>query len=332
MRYNLHKLTLLIFLILLIQSCITTKNIVNYQKTSVPEEGGIQFTQFTQEDENVAHPLVVQDPVTGILQWYAAPLLALSPDGNQLAYIAESNNFKNLYLKEIIGGNKKIQRTFNRNIDDMTYSPDGKNIAFTENTGSTTNINMINATEGAAITQITATSKTELGPHFSPDGKSIFYSVENNGRYYVWNVTLESSIKTQYSEGFTPVLTPDGENLLITRNNKNTGFGEIWMINLKKGTETQILSNNKKGFSSPAISPDGETILCVGVTPGSETRTQNLDIYTVRIDGTKLTQLTFHGGNDVSPIWSPDGQFIYFLAQRANEEGRFNVWRMNYKK
>ena len=54
-------------------------------------------------------------------------------------------------------------------------------------------------------------------------------------------------------------------------------------------------------------------------------------IYTVKLDGTRLTQLTFHGGHDVSPIWAPDGKFIFFLAQRANEKGEYNIWKMNVK-
>ena len=314
----------------IIISCEVTKEIqVNYERTSVPEEGGIRFQQLTQEDERVLAPLIMKNELSGNLQWYAAPLIAISPDGEQLAYLAKSNDFSNLYLRQIVGGKQKIQRTFNRNVLDMAYSPDGQHIAFTEQTNSSNNINMIRAKEGAAVMQITATSKSELGPCFNPDGKSIYYSVENEGRYYIWNVTLETSIKTQFSEGFTPVVTPDGENLLITKNNKDTGFGEIWMLNLRTGVESIILSDRERGFSSPAISPDGNTIACVGITPKSENRPMNLDIYTVRIDGTKLTQLTFHGGHDVSPIWAPDGKSIFFLAQRANSEGKFNVWNMN---
>jgi Tol biopolymer transport system component len=304
---------------------------VAYQLTSVPEEGGIQFTQFTQEDENVVHPSITKDETTKMLRWYAAPLLAVSPDGEQIAYIAESNSFHNLYIKQIIGGRKKIQRTFNRNIMDMAFSPSGTHIAFTENKSGNSDINIINATEGAAITQLAATGAGELGPIYDPEGKSVFFSAQDGERYYVWNIVLETGLKTQYSEGFTPVLTPDGENLLITRNSKDTGFGEIWMINLKRGTETMILSDPDQGFSSPAISPDGSLIACVGTTLKTDNRPQNLDIFTVKLDGTKLTQLTFHGGHDVSPIWSPDGESIFFLAQRANEKGKFNVWKMNVR-
>lgn len=321
------KRLLTLIIPLLFASCTVQK--VAYQLTSVPEEGGIRFTQLTEEDEDVAYPVIIKDEETKMLKWYAAPLLAISPDGEQIAYIGASNSFNNLYIKQIIGGRKKIQRTFNKNIMDMSFSPDGKQISFSENKGDNSDIYLINATEGSAVTQLAATNSGEVGPAFTPDGKSIFYTVQEGSHFYVWNVILETGLKTQYSEGFTPVLTPDGENLLITRNNKNTRFGEIWMINIKKGTETMLLSDPDQGFSSPAISPDGKTIACVGVTLKTENQPQNLDIYTFKIDGTRLTQLTFHGGHDVSPIWAPDGKSIFFLAQRANLKGKFNVWQMN---
>lgn len=53
-------------------------------------------------------------------------------------------------------------------------------------------------------------------------------------------------------------------------------------------------------------------------------------IYVVRTDGTQLTQLTYHLGNDLSPAWSPDGKSIYFLSQRGSAKKKYNVWRMNF--
>ncbi len=315
---------------LFLTGCKTQK--VAYQLTSVPEEGGISFTQLTQEDENIIHPGISVNEVTKALQWWAPPLLAISPDGEKLAYLAKQNNYHNLYIRNISGGRSKIQRTFNRNVYDMTYSPDGKNIAFTDKYDGNNNINLINATEGAAVTQLAGTAANELGPTFTPNGKIIFYTVQQGIRYYVWSVNVETGLKTQHCEGYTPVLTPDGKKLLVTRNNKDTGLGEIWVIDLDKGQETFIFGDKERGFSSPSISSDGETIAMVGVTKSTETRARNLDIYTVKIDGTKFTQLTFHEGHDVSPIWDNTGENIIFLAQRGNSTGAWNIWKMNIKK
>lgn len=303
---------------------------VNYLNVSVPEEGGMSFVQYTREDEKVVGPVIRESYYTKKLQWYAAPFISISPDGEKLAYVAKSNDYFNLYIKNISGGRATIQRTFNRNILDMSFSPDGEKIAFTEQRGSVKNIYMINATSGAAVQQVTATNTDEIGPQFTKNGESIYYTKEENGRFYIWNINLKTSLLTQFSEGFTPNLTPGNGSLVITRNSKDgEGRGEIWMIDLKIGTETLILNHPEIGYSSPAIHPDGKVICVVGSTEKSDTRPQNLDIYLVNTDGTNLRQITFHGGHDVSPQWSPDGKSLFFISQRGNEKGNFNVWKID---
>ncbi|MCK4847222.1 MAG: PD40 domain-containing protein, partial [Deltaproteobacteria bacterium] len=40
------------------------------------------------------------------------------------------------------------------------------------------------------------------------------------------------------------------------------------------------------------------------------------NIYTIRTDGSGLTQLTFNGDNQ-SPSWSPDGRFIVYERKKT---------------
>jgi Tol biopolymer transport system component len=314
--------------ILFLSSCFP-KIIIDYLTVAVPEEGSLRLTQYTREVELVVFPYVEKNSQTGKLSWYAPPLLSISPDGKKIVYLALSNDFKNIYLKDISGGISTIQRTFNRDIMDMSFSPDGKYIVFTERKNNNDNIFMINATEGVAVQQLVATAASELSPSFSADAKDIFFAKSEGDRYFIWSLNIESSLITQYTEGFTPCLAPNGEDLVVTRNSRDGARGEIWMINLKKGTETMVLSDPTKGYSSPRISPDGKRIVCVGVSEGDKTKPQNLDLFLINIDGSQLTQLTFHGGHDVSPIWAPDGNSVFFIAQRGNKDGKANVWKMD---
>lgn len=315
--------------LLFLVGCTPQKILTDYLTVAEPEEGSLRLTQYTGEGDNVVHPYIGFDRTTNIIRWYAAPLLAVSPDGNKIAYIALANDFKNLYLKDISGGRSTIQRTFNRDIMDMSYSPDGSHIVFTENKGGDNNIYMINTTEGVAVQQLVSTSASELSPVFSKDGKTLFFVKSEGNRYFIWSLNLETSLLTQYTEGFTPCLSPNGEELVVTRNSRDGSRGEIWMINLQKGTETLILSDSKKGYSSPRLSPDGKKIICVGITEEDKTKPQNLDLFLMNVDGSKLTQLTFHGGHDVSPVWTPDGKYVFFISQRGNKDGHYSVWKMD---
>lgn len=307
---------------------------VDYRSLTVPEEGGIRFTKFTEENEVVMGPYIRS--YQGVITWYTPSMIAISPNGEQVAYVAERDSKRNIFIKNTGGGRSTIQRTFRNNVLDMSYSPDGEYIIFTDKQNDDYNILQIRATQGAAIQQISATSYRESSPIYSPDGTQVFYtqgeyvSSLQDYRYYIWSVNRATSLKTQYGEGFNPSISKSDNNIVaVCRNNKETGVGEIYTINLETGQETLILSDPELGFSSPAISPDGKKLAVVGTTSATESRKENLDIYLINIDGTNLTQVTFHPGHDVSPTWSPEGEELYFLAQRGNIDGSWDVWKMD---
>ncbi|NVK27807.1 MAG: PD40 domain-containing protein [Flavobacteriia bacterium] len=312
---------------------VEQERVVDYRSLTVPEEGGIRFTKFTEENEAIVGPYISSSQ--GVITWYTPGMIAVSPDGEKVAYVAERDGKRNIFIKNTGGGRTTIQRTFRNNVLDMAYSPDGEYIIFTEEQNNDYNILQIRANQGAAIQQISATSYRESSPVYSPDGELIFYtqgeyvSSLNDYRYYIWSINRATSLKTQYSEGFNPSLTKKKSNVIaVCRNNRETGRGEIYTIDLVSGQETLILSDPEVGYSSPNLSPDGTTLAVVGTTVATESRKENLDIYTVKMDGTNVTQVTFHPGHDVSPIWSPDGSELYFLAQRGNADGSWDVWKM----
>ena len=46
------------------------------------------------------------------------------------------------------------------------------------------------------------------------------------------------------------------------------------------------------------------------------------------MDGTGLMQLTYHAADDLSPAWSKDGRYIYFISQRGSADAIANIWRI----
>jgi Tol biopolymer transport system component len=307
---------------------------INYRDISVPEEGGMKFIRFTQEDEYISGPTVTKNK--GVISWFASNLIAIDPKGDKIAYIGEKDEKRNIYIKNVKGGRTTIQRTFREDVHGVSFSRDGANISFVDKLDKDLNVYQINATEGAAVQQITNTESYETSPAYSADGSQIFYSKAEYSssqdlmRYYIWSYDLSTALSTQYSEGFSPCLDKNDNLMYVTRNDKETGLGEIWSINLKTGQEMRILDDREKGFSTPQVSPDGKKLLITGSTLASSKRIENLDMYMVNTDGTGLTQMTFHPGNDVSAIWGPKGEKIFFLSQRGNAAGNFGVWMIEY--
>jgi len=68
-------------------------------------------------------------------------------------------------------------------------------------------------------------------------------------------------------------------------------------------------------FRSPAISPDGETIVF----------THGGDLYAVPVEGGRAFPLTIHEAYETSPVWSRDGETIAFASNRS---GNFDVYVM----
>ena len=132
------------------------------------------------------------------------------------------------------------------------------------------------------------------------------------------------------ARGFSPCIIEDNNDAFYCVRNSSEGRSEIWYVDFVKGKESLILSDQNRSFTNPCLSPDGEWIVCTGNSQSSISKKQNLDIFVVRTDGTQLTQLTYHPAFDMCPVWSADGRSIYFVSSRANEEQKYNVWRMNF--
>ena len=164
------------------------------------------------------------------------------------------------------------------------------------------------------------------------DGKHIlFHRYEGDyGNYSLWSYDLQKNLFSNYSRGMNPCLIPGDPNSIYCSRYTDKRECEIWKVNFKTGVEEVLLSQPGKSFTTPQLSPDGEWIVCAGSSLTAQDNIPNTDIYVVRTDGTHLTQLTYHQGNDLSPIWGKDGKSIYFISQRGSKEGHYNIWKMDF--
>ena len=113
------------------------------------------------------------------------------------------------------------------------------------------------------------------------------------------------------------------------------GFSEIGMLAYSRGAaattsdsentltwvdregNAEPLSFEPRGYFIPRISPEEDRI-AVEILEGGERHVWILDVAT----GTSQ-RLTFEGTNNGSPVWSPDGEWVYFVSDRGGDPDIF---------
>lgn len=317
----------------------------DYSLVFVPEEGGVKFEKITEDADMVADYRDTRGNIglvkrssgifgsrkTDVLDWWVIPQIAISPDGKKIGYINEKNKTTNIMIKSASKGGASVQRTFRTNVVGFTWSKDGRTLCFTEVRSGHYGIYLVDAEQGSVVRQISNSGDNDYGGVISNDGNTIFFHRgEGFSSYSLWSYDRKTNLFSNYSRGMTACLIPGEKSTIYCARFTDRNESEIWRVNFETGVEECILTQPGQSFTTPQLSPDGRWLLVTGSSKSEKEQIANTDIFVVRTDGTQLTQLTYHPGNDLSPIWSPDGRSIFFLSQRGSKEKYYNVWRMDF--
>lgn len=303
---------------------------VDYSVVQVPQERGLQLVKFSSDNDYVCMPQVIRNR-NGV-QWYTNRIIDTSPDGEDIAYISDrGSGTTNIFIKSLVQQGGSTQRTNRGAIVDFSYSPDGTQICFAEAKGNTNQIFTTGVTGNFVCRQITS-GDLDYTPVFAPQKDAIIFSRQEAKDFSVWAYDISKGQLSSYTTGMCPEPSKDGKYIFVSRN--NNGLGEIWRIDMKTGAEECILSQAGQSFYSPVLSPDGSTLAVVGSTKIEEGNVVywNTDIYTVDVTGSNLRQITYHAADDLSPAWSADGKYIYFVSQRGSADGKANIWQLTFEK
>lgn len=301
---------------------------VDYSIVSVPEESGLDIMQISTSNDYVCMPTINRTKRT--FSWVTNRVLDISYDGKNIAYLSYRNDATNIFIKELGKQGGSTQRTNRKSVLDFTYSPDGKSICFSENRGTTNQIFLTDATNGYVCRQITS-ANIDGAPIFTADMKQILFARMESNSSSIWGYNIASNFVSSYTSGAEP--HPFGATAFLCSRKGSDGRSEIWRVDYSTGVEECIVADPQRSFTSPVVSPDGKWILFVGesIIETAEFSYHNTDIYACRIDGTHLTQITYHAADDISPVWSRDGKYIYFVSQRGNAAGMANIWRLTFQ-
>jgi len=247
-----------------------------------------------------------------------------SPDMSKFAFI--SSQTRDLYVVSIspeTGGSissakKLIEGTENRQVRGgfrLSWSPDGRRIAFPWMKGENLDIWTISAS-GGEPTQITDDPRWEHHPNWSPDGKSIIFGrkhdLNQDSPWDMWSVPTEGGTAEKIIEdiGFLYGFSPDGKWFSFYRNGV-------------EGVDILRLSDKRKLNIAPPKDVVGEW--SQGPKSSWSPKANKLLFYNSGFEYWATMGLVLvYGGSPVelgkgirlsawTQKWSPDGKFIVTL-------------------
>ena len=182
-----------------------------------------------------------------------------------------------------------------------------------------------------ALNLTTDEGRSAQDPAFSPDGLRIAYAVHDGGAIAtggIWLMDTAGGSKRRLSEfGFAPAWSPDGHEVVFTTEPSDPSGrfrrSRMIAIDVRTGATRQLIGNDGDAVY-PAFSPKAKRIVYARMFNPDRPVIQS-DIWTMPVGRGEAVRVTDDAFLDWSPIWSPDGRFIYFCSDRS---GSWNVWRI----
>jgi Tol biopolymer transport system component len=209
-----------------------------------------------------------------------------------------------------------------------SLSPDGKLLVYASNESTRIaeagNWNLyLQRVGGATPINLTSDSAADnTQPAFSPDGEQIvFRSGRDGGGLFVMGATGEN-VRRLTDHGYNPAWSADGQEVVYSTSSfagpsQRGPLGLLYAVNVVTRETRQI---TKADAVQPNCSPHGHRIAYWGVQRGGQR-----DIWTIPAGGGQPVPVTNDAAVDWNPVWSPEGNYLYFASDRG---GSMNLWRV----
>lgn len=181
--------------------------------------------------------------------------------------------------------------------------------------------------EEPATIRLTYTVATEAQPELSPDGRTLVYASDRQGKWNIFQITLNRRVSSfmeleepaeiplfadnKYDRTM-PKFSPDGKELAFIEERSR-----LMVMNLKTGAIRQLTdgyhSPHTNGTYSYSWSPDGKWIMM----SGRVVEHSNEEIFLVNTSKQEpLINLTKNGYPDNAPVWAFGGNAILYRTPR----------------
>lgn len=209
-------------------------------------------------------------------------------------------------------GGRRLTGDSNRAHNAPNLAPDGRSMVYLSTVEGVYQIFEMDL-ESGETRQITFEAGNKSSPSISPDGRRILFSRVVNGHESVWVMDRNGDNQvllfgSTSGAGWDPVWSPDGSQILFL--SERSGRPELYSMRAD-GSEVRQITNMPGLRGRGDWSPDGRFIAAFAG------ETWDREIILMAPDGSNVDELT-DGGNNLSPSFSPDGNWIAFTSYMDN--------------
>jgi len=229
---------------------------------------------------------------------------------NFVASAADWKRAKNIQLTDQSGA--EIQ---------PSLAPDGESFIFSAKNGGRSDI-FLQRVGGKNATNLTPDSPdNDTQPAYSPDGKLIvFHSDRQPAGIYVMEATGENPRRI-CKTGNHPSWSPDGKEIVVSEVDQEASAtrnpSSLLITTVATGEQRVLI----EGWAAqPNWSPHGQRIAFWMIHSGGKR-----DVATIPATGGEPVMVTTSIGTNWNPVWSPDGNYLYFASDRG---GNMAFWRV----
>ncbi len=266
--------------------------------------------KYWPEIANRKEPSDYAQALTDNMEWknFVNNSPAVSPSGDRVAFLTDRSGYFDIYLvsstdkkdlTKLVSGQKKADLEELQWLNPgMSWSPDGKYLAFTSRAAGEDALNILDVEKK----EIEHTYKFKLdglfAPAWSPVSDEIaFIGVKNCcSDIYVYHMAERSlrKITDDIFSDMEPSWSPDGSMIAFASDRKE---------NVEPGELTgEIVIENHDYHSS--------------------------DIYLIHADGSGMRRITNSPLNEKSPYWTPDGDRLLYISDKS---GIGNIYHLDLK-